>query len=142
MHQTYPARFEADDGAILVTFPDLPEAITGGATEAEAVANAADALEVALLTYLVDGRSLPAPGTHSGTRWISIGAATAAKMAFIEAFNTSGLTRTALAAQLGKAENEVRRMLDPYHATKLPALEAGLRAMGKKFVISVENIAA
>ena len=40
MLDSYIAKFQDDDGAILVTFPDLPEAITGGATEEEAFANA------------------------------------------------------------------------------------------------------
>lgn len=129
----------------IVTFPAFPEATTGGATLKEALAQAVDALEVTILTYVLDHRSLPEPQAMADDevhRWVSIGAATAAKIAFIEAFRGSGLTRTTLAAKLGKAENEVRRMLDPYHATKLPALDAGLRAMGKQLVISVQDIAA
>lgn len=146
MYQSYLARFQEDGEGFLVTFPDLPEAISGGASEQEAIAEAIDALEITVLTYVLDGRPLPEPRQRPDSggsyRWISVGASTAAKIAFIEAFKASGMTRIALAAKLGKAENEVRRMLDPYHATKLPALEAGLRVMGKKFVISVENIAA
>jgi len=37
----YPVMLTPDDGAFLVTFPDVPEAITFGATEAEALAMAA-----------------------------------------------------------------------------------------------------
>ena len=51
------------------------------------------------------------------------------------------MTRVALAGKLGKAETEVRRMLDPYHRTKLPAIEAGLRALGKRLVVTVEEAA-
>jgi antitoxin HicB len=137
----YIAKLEPDGDGFLVTFPDLPEAITGGADEAEALANAVDALEVVLLTYAKDGAAIPpmrrvAPG--SGERAITPSAATAAKLAFIDTFRRSGITRVALAEQLGKAEGEVRRMLDPYHATKLPALEAGLRVLGKRLVVTVE----
>jgi antitoxin HicB len=137
----YIAIVAPDSGSLLVTFPAIPEAITGGTDEGEAMANAIDALEVTLLTYAKDGRNLPAatnarPGV--GEWAIAPSAATAAKLAFIEAFRDSGMTRVGLAAQLGKAEGEVRRMLDPYHATKLPALEAALRALGKRLVITVE----
>ncbi|MDF2982709.1 MAG: type toxin-antitoxin system HicB family antitoxin [Devosia sp.] len=146
MHQSYLARFQEDGEGFVVTFPDFPEANTAGENLDEAVANAIDALEVTVLTYTKDMRTLPEPRKRPDAggsyRWVSIGAATAAKVAFIEAFRASGTTRTALAGKLGKAETEVRRMLDPYHATKLPALEAGLRAMGKQFVISVADIAA
>ena len=141
----YLAKFEADGDAILVTFPDLPEAITGGADEAEAMGNAVDALEVTLLTYAGDGRAIPEAGrrTPSGGsyRRIPVSATIAAKLAFIAAFRSSGMTRVALAARLHKAETEVRRMLDPYHKTKLPAIEAGLRALGKRLVVSIEEAA-
>jgi antitoxin HicB len=47
----------------------------------------------------------------------------------------------ALAKKLGKAETEVRRMLDPYHQTKLPAIEAGLKALGMRLVVSIAEAA-
>jgi antitoxin HicB len=141
----YLARFQPDGDAILVTFPSVPEAITGGATDEEALTNAIDALEVALLTYAAEGRAIPPDdvGPKSGGRYrrIIVPATTSAKLAFITAFRESGLTRVALATKLGKSENEVRRMLDPYHHTKLGAIEAGLNALGKRIVLSVEKAA-
>jgi antitoxin HicB len=137
----YLARFQPDGGGFLVTFPAVPEAITGGADELEATANALDALEVALLTYAKDGHELPKPTSKrpgQGERAFFPSAATVAKLAFIEAFRQSGTTRVAVAAQLGKAEGEVRRMLDPYYPTKLPALEAGLLVLGKRLIVTVE----
>jgi hypothetical protein len=32
-------------------------------------------------------------------------------------------------------------MLDPYYGSKLPALEAGMKALGKRFVLKVEEAA-
>ena len=40
----YLAKFMEDEGGFIVTFPDVPEAMTNGATRAEARANAAEAL--------------------------------------------------------------------------------------------------
>jgi len=141
----YWAKFEPDGDGILVTFPDLPEAITGGADEAEAMRNALDALEVALLTYAGDGRAIPEarrrPPSGGSYRRIPVSATIAAKLAFIAAFRESGMTRVALAEKLGKAETEIRRMLDPYHRTKLSAIEAGLRALGRRLVVTVEKAA-
>lgn len=138
----YLAKFEDDTGAILVTFPDIPEAITGGANEAEALQNAQEALDLALLNHALVGENFPVAGfnpTGGGTyRMINVSAHTQAKLAFINAFYQAGPTRVALAAKLGKSEVQVRRMLDPHHATKLPALEAGLLALGKRLVIEVE----
>ena len=53
----YPVTLTPDDGTVLVTFVDLPEAITFGANEAEALALAVDALETGLSFY-VDARRL------------------------------------------------------------------------------------
>ncbi len=139
----YAFTIASDGDGFLLTFPDVPEAITGGASEAEAIANAQEALDLALASYAVVGESLPVPRTapdepaHSATP----SAAIMAKIAFIQAFRASGLTRTALAARLDKSEVEIRRMLNPAHATKLSNLEAGLMALGKRYVIAVEEMA-
>jgi antitoxin HicB len=138
----FTAHFEPDGDGWLVTFPALPEAITGGASRAEARANAQDGLEVVLLTYAKDGRALPADVPARGdVENIPVSAQVVAKLSFIEAFRASGLTRVALAQRLGKQEGEVRRMLDPYYGSKLPALEAAMLALGKRFVLQVEEIA-
>lgn len=138
----YTAHFEPDGAGWLVTFPALPEAITGGENRDEARANAVDALEVVLLTYAKDGRDVPADVHAAGdTEQVAASAQVVAKVHFIEAFHGSGLTRVALANRLGKAESEVRRMLDPYYGSKLPALEAGMKALGKRFVLTVEEAA-
>ena len=43
-----------------------------------------------------------------------------------------GLSRRELARRIGKDEKEVSRIHDPKHATKLPALTAALRVLGKR----------
>ncbi len=61
----------------------------------------------------------------------------AAKLAVLEAFAASGLSKSELARRIGKNEREARRILDPRHPTKLPALTAALRALGKRLVVGV-----
>ena len=68
---------------------------------------------------------------------IAIAPDVAAKLAVLEAFKTAGITKSALARRIGKDEKEVRRILDPKHPTKLPALTAALRALGKRLVVGV-----
>lgn len=142
---SYIAKFEEDGTGFLVTFPDIPEAVTGGSDLAEAQANAVEALELALLTYASDGKAMPVPSRAppGGVtyRSVPVFAAVVAKIAFIGAFHEAGITRVALAARLGKSETEIRRMLDPYHQTKLPSIEAGLAALGKRLVVSVAEAA-
>ncbi len=57
--RAYPARLRKDEGSILVTFPDIPEAITQGEDIEDALMHAADALESALEFYF-DARRLRA----------------------------------------------------------------------------------
>ena len=70
----YPVTLNPDGGTVLVTFADVPEAITFGADEDEALLNAVDALKTGLSFY-VDARlalpavSKPARGRKTVARW-------------------------------------------------------------------------
>lgn len=143
MDYVFSAQIEPDpEGGFLVTFPDVPEAITGGDTVAEARANAAEALGLALRGYLGLGRPLPrAKSKLKGLVAVPVDAATALKLAVVEAFEASGLSKSELARRLGKIETEARRILDPDHATKLPLLQAALAVLGKDIVISIRDAA-
>jgi antitoxin HicB len=143
MLYSYLADIRPDpDGGYLVTFPDVPEAITAGADIVEAKHNAVEALGLALRGYLVEGRHLPPPaarGKHLVP--IPLEAGTALKIAVIEAFRTAGISKSELARRVGKAETEAHRILDPDHATKLASLEMALAALGKQVVISIQDAA-
>lgn len=136
---TYPAVFEpGDEAGIVVTFPDVPGAITQGDDEADARAMAADALGTALLATIGTKRPLPvASPLMPGQVLVAVDADVAAKLAVLEAFQEAGISQRELARRLGKDEREVRRILDPEHATKMPALAATLAALGRRLVISV-----
>ncbi|KKX24348.1 type II toxin-antitoxin system HicB family antitoxin [Rhizobium sp. LC145] len=135
---SYAAVFEPTEreGGFTVTFPDVPEAITEGEGMADARAMAEDALGVALLTYLEMGRALPEPIAEG--YMIAPAPEIAMKIAVIETFRASGLSRTELARRIGKDEKEARRLLDPDTATKLPLMNSALAAMGQRLVIGLE----
>ncbi len=143
MDYIFAASIEPDpDGGFLVTFPDVPEAITCGDTVAEARIAGSEALGLALRGIAAMGRSLPRPQAE-GQELVPIAVApdTALKLAVVEAFAQSGLSKRELARRLGKAETEARRILDPDHSTKLPLLQATLALLGKDIVISVRDAA-
>src|SRR3546814_13802431 len=48
-------------GGILVSFPDLPECLTEGCDEADALVEAADALEEAIANRIEHGETIPGP---------------------------------------------------------------------------------
>ena len=141
----YRALFEPGDrrGNIVVTFPDVPEVVTQGRGEADAQVMAEEALGLVLLTYLERGKALPKPRAR-GRNLVEIAVApdVAAKLAVLESFFAAGITKSELARRIGKDEKEVRRILDPKHATKLPALTAALRALGKRLVVGVTEAEA
>ena len=135
----YAAVFEPTEreGGFVVSFPDVPEAITEGEDMVDALEQAVDALGVTLLTYLEMGRDLPEAKTEGVLVYPD--AETTTKIAVIETFRMSGISRTELARRIGKDEKEARRLLDPNHSTKLPVLAAALSAMGQRLVIGLET---
>jgi antitoxin HicB len=139
----YAARFEpGDEGGTVVSFPDVPEAITQGDDEADALKQAQEALGLALLTS--PRRGLPVPGPKSKRRGligIAVEPEVAAKIAMLEAFESSGISKSDLGRRLGKDGKEIRRILDPRHCTKLATLTEALREFGQQLVIGVEAVA-
>jgi antitoxin HicB len=68
----YPVILEpADEGGFVVSFPDVPEAITQGDTREAALSNAVEALETALDFYIEDKRPLPQPSSPEGLDTLS-----------------------------------------------------------------------
>ena len=127
----------------VVSFPDVPEAITQGRDMADARAMAEEALGLALLSYPMRDTPLPKPRAK-GRHLVEIAVApdVAAKLAVLEAFKAAGISKSELARRIGKDEKEVRRVLDPRHPTKLPALVIALRALGKRLVVGVVGVEA
>jgi antitoxin HicB len=141
----YRAQFEPGDrkGIIVVSFPDVPEAITQGHGEADARTIAEEALGLTLLSYLQRGRPLPKPRAKDRNLVeIAVAPDVAAKLAVLESFAAAGISKSELARRIGKDEKEIRRILDPKHPTKLPTLIAALRALGKRLVVGVTEAEA
>jgi antitoxin HicB len=137
MQYIYPALLDDRGETIIVSFRDLPEAVTEGRTRGEALAEATDCLGVALLFRMKENSAIPLPSQPKpGEVLVPASPSVAAKVAFARAFSESGVTRVALARRLGLRETEIRRMLDPDHGTKLDRLGDGLRALGRNLVVS------
>ena len=132
----WPVRLETDDhGAVLVSFPDIPEALTEGATEQEALAEAQDCLIAALGGYVDDRRNIPKPSPGRGLPLVALPALVAAKIALYRAMGERGLSNAALARQLGSVEGAVRRLIDLDHRSHIGQVEAALHALGRRLVV-------
>jgi antitoxin HicB len=139
---TYRAKFEPGDrrGVVVVSFPDVPEAITEGRGETDARTMAEEALGLTLLTYVQLGKPLPKAKAKTGAP-ITVAPEVALKLAVLMAFNDAAMTKSEFARRLKKTEKEARRILDPKHPTKLGTLSAALKVLGKRIVVSVAEAA-
>ena len=137
----YPAKFAKEEGGFVVTFRDVPEAITQGDDMAGALANAEDALSAALAMYAKAGEDLPvASAPKRGEHVIHAAPVLVAKVALRQTLTALGIRPTELARRLKVDEKDVRRLLDPFYQSKLPSLDAALRAVGRRAVLHVMPI--
>ena len=83
MRYVYPCVLTPEpEGGFSVTFPDVPEALTGGNDRVEALAMAEDALATALAGYVQERWEIPLPSTAaSGQELIAVPPDVAAKLA-------------------------------------------------------------
>jgi len=56
-----------------------------------------------------------------------------------QAFREKGINKTELARQLKLDEKEIRRILNPRHATKISTIERVLSALGKKLEVRMQG---
>ena len=135
----WPAQLQPqDDGMILVSFPDIPEALTEGETEAEALIQAQDCLIGALGGYIGARRAIPWPSQACGKAMIALPALAAAKIALYSAMRTEGIGSIALAARLGVSERAVRRLINLDHRSHISQIETALRTLGQRLSVATE----
>ncbi len=141
MKIVYPAKFKADeDGRILVTFRDLPEAATDGANMDEARNEAADLLNSALMFRMKYREDIPAPSkVRKGEEPVAPDAAVAMKIALYIAMCACGMTAAELSRRLDVDYREAQRILNPCHATKTARMSEAIEATGSHAVIDLQS---
>lgn len=135
----YAVSLKSDGDGFVVTCRDLPALITQGDNEADALREAADAMDEVFAVYMKQGLAFPAPSkAKRGERMVAPPAETIAKAALHTAMDEAGISKIQLARQLGVDEKEVRRLLDPHYGSKLPRIAEAISLLGKKLVIGLE----
>jgi len=130
----YPVTLTPDkaDGGFVVTFDDIPEAISQGDTLAQALAAAKDALESALDFYFEDKRVVPAPSkAKRGQNVIELPASLSAKVLLLNEMVTQDVRPAELARRLNTSPQEVNRLTNVRHTTRIDGIAAALQALGK-----------
>lgn len=135
----YPVKLDrAEEGGFVVTFRDVPEAVTQGEDVDEALMRAVDALETALELYLDENRALPTPSkARRGERTVRPSALACVKLSVYQAMREQGVRKSDLARRLGWHLPQVDRLLDLHHASRLEQAEAALAALGRRIELNV-----
>ncbi len=139
MRYVYPCDFtpDAEEGdGFVVTFPDIPPAITGAKTFKESIILAEDALVVALSIYVDGQRELPAPSPRAeGQELIGVQPLIAAQLDLYAAMQEQNISPADLAARLGAGESAVKRLLTLDYQTPIGQVLTALEAVGRQLVV-------
>lgn len=140
----YPVQLTPDsvDGGFTVTCRDFPEVITQGDTITDCLAEATDCLEEGIASRIKRGADLPDPSEpQDGEQLVAVPLSMSLKAALYQSMKEEGISKSELARRMSIDEKDVRRMLDPRHPTKAPALERALALLGRRVVVVISRAA-
>jgi len=113
----------------LVSFKDIPEALTSGESIEEAITMAKDSLIAALGGYIEDRLNIPEPSAAAGSEQIAIlNPLESAKIGLYRVMLDQKISNVALASKLNIDEKAVRRMLDLDHSSKINGINDALKS--------------
>jgi antitoxin HicB len=136
---TWPVDLEREeDGGYVATLPDIGYGATQGDTLAEALAQAEDMLDEAVLGMMAHNEEVPSPSLPQGRPTVALPPLSAAKLEAYRAMRAAGLDKRQLAERLGWRPSQVTRLFDGRHASRLDQIEAALQALGRRLVVTSE----
>lgn len=144
MRYAYPCNLvshESQGDGFVVTFPDIPEAITGAYTKEESIFLAEDALAVALSMYVDNDEAIPTPSQPTGGQIaIALPPIVAAKLALYAAMREQGISKADLADRLEVSEKAAGNLMNPDYGSHMTSVMNALKAVGRTLI--VEDAAA
>jgi antitoxin HicB len=136
----FPARlvYQRSSKNYAVYFPDVPEALTCGDTQAEALRHAQDALETALDFYFDFARQIPTPSAPKrGQKLVDLPPTVTAKVLLHNEMVKQKIRPIELARRMGIPRQELTRVLNLKHNTKIDTTAQALAALGKHLELRV-----
>jgi antitoxin HicB len=134
----YPAKFDLEDGCYVVTFRDIPEALTQGYSFDEAKEMALDALVTALDFYFDDQKTVPVPSpAQEGEHLIELPISIWSKILLLNTMLEARISQADLAKQMQKSRQEMQRIIDLNHNTKIDTIVDALKILGKNPTLSI-----
>ena len=138
MRFVFPYVTEADNDSLVVSFPDVPEALTQVDQGEDVHEVVHDCLVTALRSRVQDHEPLPVASPARGRAIVSLDALESAKLALYASMRENNLTNVALSKKLGVTEAVVRRLLDLDHRSHIGRIERALAVMGRRLEVSVK----
>ncbi|MBF0481758.1 MAG: type II toxin-antitoxin system HicB family antitoxin [Desulfovibrionaceae bacterium] len=146
---TYNVELTLDDnGALLVTCPDLPEVATFGDDEQDALGYAVGAIEEVLAARMAYKKDIPLPTPLSKPvetgklHPVRLSTQTGFKVLLYRAMRRKNVTKAELARRMGIARQSADRLLDLNHASRLDALDSAFLALGQEVAVELRERAA
>jgi antitoxin HicB len=135
----FPVELSTDEeyGGFVVTFPDVPEAITQGESRSEALWYAREALETALTMYIEEQRDLPRPSPANGRPTVSPDTLECAKLDIYMTMRAQGIHKVELAQRLRWQIRQVDRLLDLGHTSLFEQIEQAATSLGKRIELHI-----
>ena len=134
----YPVKLKPDSGGFVVTFPDVPGAITEGESKDEALHHALDALETIFMYIFGTGKLIPLPSSPKRAQgWVEVPASVAVKILLHNEMVRQKVRPIELARRMGVPRQEVTRVLNLKHNTKIDTTAQALAALGKRLELHV-----
>jgi antitoxin HicB len=134
--RAYPVNLRKDGKFILVTFPDIPEAVTQGRDRTEALKAAKDVLETAMDVYFDERRPVPAPSQpRRGQPVVEVPASLSAKILLLNEMLHQNVRPAELARRIGTSPQVVNRLTNIRHTSQIDGIDTALRALGKRLIV-------
>lgn len=134
----YPVTLTPDTDGFCVTFRDIPEAISQGDTMDEALEMAQDALMVAMEFYFEDNRAVPMPSqAQDGEHLVSLPPSVWAKVLLLNEMLCQNVSQAELAKRMGIIPQQVTRIVDLSHTTKIDTLANAFAKLGKQLQVGL-----
>lgn len=144
---SYPVQLDPEpgDGGFVISFPDFffenrGTQLSGGYSQADtretALVRAADLLATILCDCCAEGYKIPAPSAANGRPLVGVDALTAAKLELWCALRGAGISHAELARRLDMPPQQVQRLFDLNHPSRLDQIEAAMRALGRRLLVT------
>ena len=135
---SFPVTVEPNGiGGYMASFKDIPEALTEADTLEELKPMALDALITAIDFYIEDGRTFPTPTKDDSAAFcVTLPPSVVAKILLLNAMVETNTRQVDLAKKLGISRQQVNRLTNLHHATKIDLIAKALSAIGKTLELS------